>query len=148
MSNTVTFDYAYFVATYPEMSWLLPEQAAIYFEMAEELHRNMSRYVSNDKWQLILLNMLVAHLAARGRVKNGELVNPLVGRISNATEGSVSVGTEYGTPSSGSKEWYTQTKYGADYWQFTASYRTARYIPGPRRVFDWPFPGNPWLAPR
>lgn len=57
-----------------------------------------------------LLFLLVAHLCALRGEDNG-----LVGRITSASEGSVSVSVD----SSGSNDaswWYLQTPYGADYW--------------------------------
>ncbi|EDJ4876599.1 DUF4054 domain-containing protein, partial [Salmonella enterica] len=52
-----------------------------------------------------------------------------VGRITSASQGSVSVSVD----NSGSNDaswWYLQTPYGADYWQATAPYRSMEYVPG------------------
>jgi hypothetical protein len=61
----------------------------------------------------------------------------MVGRINSATEGSVSITSDYGSAGSGgpSEAWYTQTPYGALYWAATAQYRTWQYHIGPQ-----PFP--------
>ena len=44
----------------------------------------------------------------------------IVGRISSASEGSVSVSSEYKDSGSPSEAFFTQTKYGAMFWQATA----------------------------
>jgi hypothetical protein len=60
------------------------------------------------------------------------------GRISSASEGSVSAAFDMNVPP-GSAQWWAQTKYGSDYWLAMAPYRTMQYRPGPRRVFSrWP----------
>jgi hypothetical protein len=83
-----------------------------------------------------LLNLIVAHIAALNAPQaNGQSASPLVGRISSATEGSVTVQAEMGPPS-GTSAWWMQTKYGASFWQATASMRTMQYVPGRQPVFD------------
>ncbi len=79
--------------------------------------------------------MLTAHIAAlysqsRGDPEPGQPkdANTPVGRISNATEGSVTVALEY--DATNPQEWFSQTKYGASFWAATATYRTMRYVPG------------------
>ena len=71
-----------------------------------------------------LLWMLTAHCALlRGALNNGV---PLpVGRTSSATEGSVSIGSEYAAP--GTAAWFTQTQYGAAFWQATLYLRSFNY---------------------
>ena len=92
--------------------------------------------------------MLAAHIAQlnapqiNGQPGTGAGNAPapnIVGRIANASEGSVSVSTQLDLPP-GSSQWFAQTKYGLAYWQATAAYRTMRYIPGPYRAFTpWPY---------
>ena len=63
----------------------------------------------------------------------------LVGRISSASVGSVSVSTE-NAGATQSASWYQQTQYGSTYWAMTASFRTMRYVPGPSRNMEpWGF---------
>ena len=64
----------------------------------------------------------------------------IVGRISTATEGSVSVAAEFGGNGGPTQDWYTGTRYGAQYWVATAQFRTALYIPAPGGVC------GPWGA--
>jgi len=96
--------------------------------------------VSDIPTRTMLLYMLTSHIAALNAPLNGQASSPLVGRISNATEGSVSVRTEMESMP-GSSQWYNQTKYGAAFWQATLQYRQARYIPAvPRNFQPYGFP--------
>ena len=66
----------------------------------------------------LLLWMLTAHIATlKGALNPGGSTTP-VGRIASATEGSVSIGTEYNAP--GTAAWFIQTQYGAAFWQATS----------------------------
>ena len=59
------------------------------------------------------------------------LVARIIGRINTASEGSVSVGAEFGGNGGPTQDWYTSTRYGALYWTATAMYRTMLYVPAP-----------------
>jgi hypothetical protein len=70
----------------------------------------------------------------------------IVGRINNAAEGDVSVSSEWAAPPNANQAYFTQTKYGADYWTMTARYRTALFIPAPPSAYN-PLAGlgiGPW----
>lgn len=128
----VVFNYATWSATYPNFADVPPTQVDGFFLVAETILDNTAcSPVVNLTIRANLLNLLVAHIAQLF----GPSASPLVGRISNASEGSVSVGTDMGTQPPGAA-WYMQTQYGALYWTATAPYRTARYRPGPQ-----PYPG-------
>ncbi|MEF3068037.1 DUF4054 domain-containing protein [Pandoraea apista] len=136
----VTFDYSAWTSRYPEFSSVAQSLALDYFNEACLYLDNTDRSLVLDVPQrTMLLNMLTAHIAALNSGTNGQAASPLVGRIANATEGSVSVGTAY-AEASGSRAWYDQTRYGAAYWQATAPYRTLRYRPGfsPSGYPKWP----------
>lgn len=79
------------------------------------------------------LNMIVAHLAAT----QGPGSSGLVGRISAASEGSVSVSADYGTQAASAAYWL-QSPYGAQYWQATAPYRTFIPVPAPPSPAEFP----------
>lgn len=88
--------------------------------------------------QTMLMYMLTAHLLqisfgpnGEGAIAGGGGAVGLVGRIASAGEGSVNVSMDY--PSTPNNAWFLQTPYGADFWQATANYRRARYLPGPTR---------------
>ncbi len=142
MANQVEFNYAAWIARYPEFTAVTEPTALGYFNEAVIYHRNDGTGpVTDDTVQLALLNMVVAHIAARYAIINGVSPSPLVGRITNATEGSVSVTVGgFASVQPATMEWWLQTKPGSDYWFATAPYRVFNYRPGPRRVFDQVFP--------
>ncbi|MEQ4659659.1 DUF4054 domain-containing protein, partial [Providencia manganoxydans] len=57
-------------------------------------------------------------------------------RASSASEGSVSVSLDYG-PTTNAEKWYTQTPYGAEYWQMTSKYRSFLYTLGVMPMPVW-----------
>jgi len=136
MGVIVSFDYNLWATRYPEFAtacgpsgapFISPALAQLYFDEATMYQANNGAGpVCDSATQLRLLNMLTAHIAAL----NMSGSSPLVGRISNASEGSVSVGSDNQYPP-GTPQWYQQTKYGAAWWAATAQYRTMRYTPGP-----------------
>lgn len=123
----VSFNYATWSARYPELSAVGSDLAQAYFNEATlYLDNTDASLVQDINARATLLNMLTAHIAQLNMPGS----SPLVGRITNASEGSVSVATTYSDAMPGSMAWYVQTKYGASYWQATAQYRMMRYIPG------------------
>lgn len=120
-------------------------RANILFAQATIYHRNDGTGpVCDPVVQLALLDMVVAHLAYMQYGLPGQPPSPIVGRISSASQGSVSVSTEFpGQPASAA--WWDQTRYGANYWAATLPYRTMRYVPPVSRIFN-PFP--PWFGSR
>lgn len=119
----VAFDLAAFRARYPEFAgtadaliqscWL---EGTIYLDNTD------ASLVTDVARRAIYLNMLTAHIVKLA-------TSALVGRINQATEGSVTVSAEMG-PATNTSAWYMQTQYGASYWQATASFRTFQPIPG------------------
>ena len=136
----VAFDYAKWTTSFPELSGIVEGEAAEYFAQASELFFNNLGWPGSLPQAARLLNLLTAHIAwlfaARdesGRPVTGGTQDPpaLVGRITNASEGSVSVQAEWqaGSNASPSQAWFLQSRYGGMYWQATAALRTAIYIP-------------------
>jgi hypothetical protein len=139
MGAVVTFDYQKWAARYPEFCGVTPPQAQAFFDEAQIYHRNDAMGpIRNPAVQLTMLNMVTAHIAALYAGINGQPASPLVGRISQAAEGSVNVSTDM-TIDPGSEQWWSQTKYGLSYWTAAAPYRTMQYVPGFAR------PTNPFL---
>lgn len=151
MTPAVTFNYSVWVARYPEFVNVGQPLAQSYFDDA-------GLYCANDACNPAfcilptLLNMLTAHIAwlnaprdaAGNPSSTGTQPAPsLVGRISAATEGSVSVTSEYDSDAGPSQAWFLQTKYGAAFWQATAQFRTMRYGARPTIVVDGVFPYFP-----
>lgn len=139
MGIVVTFDFAGWQALFPQFSTLTETQVVtLVLPLAEQYCRNDGGGpVSTAATQTNLLNLMVAHICALLFGVNGQPPSPLVGRISNATEGSVSVAVDF--PQTPNSVWYNQTQFGAMFWAATAIYRTMRYMPGPCRAF------NPWI---
>jgi len=83
-----------------------------------------------------LMYLLLAHmLTLYGWVSASGTVTPgtgAVGRVSSATEGTVSTSLEYKAAATAGEAWYNQTQYGAMYWVMTAPFRSFRYIPAGR----------------
>lgn len=128
MGVIVAFDYVKWIARYPEFASVTQPVAQGYFDEASIYHANDGGGpIRTEAIQLALLNMVTAHLAKMNAVINGEPASDLVGRVSNATEGSVSVQADMGNVPAGSQAWWLQTKYGAGYWAATAAWRTANY---------------------
>jgi hypothetical protein len=142
-TGIVVFNPAQFLIRYPEFASVDPGLLQAYFDEATiYLSNTECSVVRNIEPRALLLNMLVAHIAAINAGVNGQPASPLVGRVNTATEGSVSVGTAMdGVP--GTAAWFMQTKYGSSYWQATAQYRTARYIPGSSQRCAFPRGGWP-----
>lgn len=139
MGVRVTFNYTAWAAMFPMFGTLTqPQVVGMALPLAEQYCRNDGGGpVSTAATQTNLLNLMVAHICQLIFGVNGQPPSPLVGRISGATEGSVSVQTDFEQTTNSA--WYNQTPFGAAYWAATAPYRTARYVPGPRRVF------SPWF---
>jgi len=149
MANFVNFDQTLFLTRYPEFADVNPTLLGMYFAEAGLFLDNSGAGVIQDpNQQLILMNMLTAHIAELNRLTTGpdgtaHAVNQLVGRVSSATQGTVTLQADYSSPE-GIQQWLDQTKYGAAYNAATAGYRLFRYRAGPRRVFDPIYGGRPW----
>jgi Protein of unknown function (DUF4054) len=82
--------------------------------------------------RLGLLNMLVAHIRwLAGDLSADGQARP-VGRVSDASEGSVSASFDYAAASQNNGQWFNQSQYGAEFWQATSSLRGFRYVGPPR----------------
>lgn len=148
----ITFVYADWIAVYPMFSGISEPVAQNYFDIATMYCANRLGPVRTLDQLRMLLYLLTCHVAwimspkdAAGNPTSGAGANNqgMVGRISSATEGSVSVQTENLYPE-GTAQWYQQTEWGSTYWSATAIYRTMRYRPGVRR-YGIPYQG--WLYP-
>ncbi len=136
MGVVVAFNYQGFITAFPEFNYLSSAQVLNYFTLATSFCRNDGCGPVNDpNMQSTLLNMLTAHIAQMfAPTASGQNAPQTVGRIANASEGSVSVQLQFDAPPTAS--WYIQTKYGAMYWQATAQFRTMHYRSPPNRVID------------
>ena len=130
----VIFDPTAFKAAYPAFVNVPDALLTEYFNIA-------TLYLSNTDCSIVqdiakrttLLWLLTAHIAYLSGALNPVPGTPgLVGRVSSATEGSVSVSTEY--PTNPNNAWFLQTQWGAIFWQATLSYRSFHYRARPTVV--------------
>ncbi len=144
MGVQVGFNYAQWVAMFPEFAAVREGTAQGYFTLATTFCRNDGGGpVPTQELQSTLLNTLTAHVAQLFWTPPGAQPNQLTGRITDATEGSVSVSTELMSTITANQAWFMQTKYGVMYWQMTAPFRTMRYtIANPNFVDPWVRPGG------
>ena len=128
--TVVAFSSSTFLARYPEFSSVSTDLLSAYFtEAGLYLDNTDNSIVQNTTTRLLLLNMLTAHIAMLNGALSADGLPLPVGRISNASEGSVSTALDYIEP--GTEAWFVQTQYGAAFWQASLRYRLARYIPRP-----------------
>lgn len=136
--GVAVFDYSVWSILYPTLAPKVPQPvAAAYFSQAGlYLNNTDDSIVSDVGARTQLFYLLVSHIAAlNGATPASEA--GLVGRISEASQGSVTIKTDL-SASPGSEQWYVQTPWGFQYWEATAQYRNAQYIPG-----EQPFLGVP-----
>lgn len=138
--SAVTFNYSNWALRYPELACSVPDELAQLFFAEACLYCDNTNcsLVTDDSatgQRALFLGMLTAHIAALNAPLNGQASAQVVGRLSNATEGSVSVQFQNDYPP-GSAQWFQQTKYGAAYWQASAQFRTGRYVASPARLVD------------
>ena len=146
---SVTFNYATWIATFPEFKGVSSEMGQSYFDIATLYFQNCG-WTGSLPQAPTLLYMLTSHVAwlLAPRDGNGNPASsgvpapPLVGRISSAAEGSVNVSTELDGSGSPSEAFFSQTKYGLLFWQGTSQFRTARWVGGPRPIVNGVFPSR------
>lgn len=147
-NQVVTFNFGDWIGLYPEFGTVSPAQAQAYFNQATTVCDNTPTSPIQDPFTLTtLLYLATAHIAQLFAMLNGQAPRSLVGRISNAAEGSVSVATVYTTPTTDLQAWWNQTSYGAMFWSSTTMFRTGFYVrPGYGQTFPIsnPPPGGPW----
>ncbi len=128
----VVFDPAAFKARYPEFAAVADATlAACFTEAGLYLSNADNSPVQNLTRRATLFDMLTAHVAYLGGLLSADGLPRPVGRVSQASEGSVSASFE--GPPPGSAQWFQQSQYGAAFWQATSSLRGMRYIPCPTR---------------
>ena len=134
--GVVVFNYTEWTTLFPELAYISSGQAQIYFNTAQQWCDNTACSPVVDfapgGQRDTFLNFITAHLAALlSPAASGAPASPLVGRISNATEGSVSVATDLKISASDLAQFFAQTRYGLMYWTMSAQYRKFLYSPRP-----------------
>lgn len=132
----VVFVPADFKAAYPEFVTVADGVLSTNFTLAElQLANTCRSRVINAAKRETLLNLLTAHITQLRNGTGGNAAGGLVGRVSEAHEGTVGVSADMGTVVYG-QAYYMQTQWGAMYWQATAMYRTAVYVAAPPTCAD------------
>lgn len=127
-----TFNLAVFLARYAEFTAYAAANTLALPAMFLEAQLYFSRF--GEPNALTYLNMLTAHIAfLAGAFTTDGQARP-VGRMTDATEGSVSASFEGVTPTPGTGSWFMQSQYGAAFWQATSSLRGFRYRARPTFV--------------
>ncbi len=135
VTGQVVFDPVAFVASFPDFTNTAQPVLQSCFDRAVlQLDNGPNSRVQDANLRETLLNLLTAHICFLNygtAPATGSPVSPpgVVGHISSATEGSVSVSAEVG-PKEGSRSWFMQSKWGIEYWEATAGYRNMQYVPG------------------
>ena len=128
MSNVFVFDPIEFKSVYPQFSKFTDSQLDWFFEMVEnDVLDNTETSCIPLSTRRKLFFLLVAHKAQlQDRIDEGN--SSLVGRISSATEGSVSISSDYLSSPTALAQWLNQTPYGAEYYAMTSKYRTVLWV--------------------
>lgn len=138
------FDYAQFSSLFPELigtgGVTEPIATALFLPAGYLLDNTDCSPVQDVAARLVYLDYVVAHLASLAGYPlapgaTGPTPSGVIGRISSATEGSVSVSSQWGAAMSDSEAFWLQSQYGAIFWNMTRWLRTARYIAPPPRYF-------------
>lgn len=128
----VAFDPAAFRTRYPVFAGVADAVlSACFTEAGLYLSNSDASPVQDLARRAMLLNMLTAHVATLGGALSADGQPLPVGRVSSASEGAVSVSTDFAP--AGSAAWFAQTQYGAAFWQATTALRSFVYIPQPTR---------------
>ena len=139
--GVAVYNDADFKAAFPEFAATPSNLLSAKFSLAGLfLNNSDSSPVQDVGLRTQLLYMVTAHLAKLDPAIGGQ---ETVGRVSNATEGGVSVAADYLTQSQ-SQAFWVQTQYGAMFWTSTAFLRSARYVAAPRRNMGVPGRSWPW----
>jgi len=144
-TGIVTFDEAAFLARFPMFSaWATANPG----QLQERFNEVTAIYINNGPMARVLdvtersylINYAIAHVLT----VEGALADPTttdasaaagrVGRVSSASEGTVSAQLDMGAVP-GTAAWWMQTQFGAAYWNATAKYRTVRYARPPSMCY-------------
>ena len=129
----VVFDPATFKLAFPEFAQVPDARLTVLFGMvtATTIDNTDASVVVDPLQRSPMIDLLIAHmLALFGYTRADGTFVPgpgVVGRVSSATEGSVSTSLEYRAAATATEAWYNQTPYGAMYWAMTAPFRSFRY---------------------
>lgn len=161
-TGTVIFSYDNWEAAFPALSGAVASPVAqrLFFQATILLDNTPCSIVQDVNQRSALYDLLIAHLAVleAGAVTvdqpkdvNGvaipgttATISPgMVGQITTAREGSVSVGVQSlsrGSSVYGTEDWYNQTQYGATFWAMIQPFLRGFYDSGPDQSARWLVP--------
>jgi hypothetical protein len=129
--GVVVFVPATFKTLFPAFAAVADGVLSIYFTLATlVLNNSCCSRVQDATVREQLLNLLVAHIASIFGGPNGT-PSGLVGVVTSATEGSVSVSAELASHIPFTAAYFAQTQYGLLFWQATAPWRQFVYVAPP-----------------
>lgn len=132
--GVVTFDSGEFLAAYPEFTGVGTGLLQANFNLSTiNIANCCGSPVVDPVVRQALLYLLTAHITFLFTpcLANNQQPPGIVGRISSATQGSVSLAADF--PQTPESAWFNQTKYGAQFWAMTAVVRTMHHIPAPHQ---------------
>jgi hypothetical protein len=135
--TVIVFSPTDFVACYPEFANATDTRLTDIFNLVQYtmIDNTDNSPVMDPNFRTQLIYMAMGHLLliyglAPAQRSDGTLDNTPPGRISSATEGTITTAFQMEvTNANGSAAWWNQTKYGAMYWMATARFRSFRYFP-------------------
>lgn len=132
--GVVEFDAAAFKVLYPQFAAVADALLEMYFTLATMiLNNSCSSVVSDANLREQLLNLLVAHIATLWpTAASAGSGGGIVGNVTSATEGTVSVSAAWASQVSQSMAYFIQTQFGALFWQLTSPFRSFRYVAPPQ----------------
>lgn len=130
--GVVVFTYSVWAQSFPALAASVNQtQAQMYFNIATMyLDNSATSPIIDTNIRSMILGLLTAHIATLFGTVNGSAPSTLVGRITNAAQGSVNVAVDM--PDNPNAAWFNQTPFGAAAWQAMAPYRQALYIAAPQ----------------
>jgi hypothetical protein len=132
--GVVAFVPADFRVLYPQFTNPPTTDAMLqnYFLLATlVLNNSCGSIVSDANEREQLLNLLVAHIATLVPIQPAAGAGSgvvIVGPVSSAAEGSVSISSGYAARVANNEAWFAQTQYGFLFWQLVRQYTTMHYV--------------------
>jgi hypothetical protein len=135
-TGVVVFVPATFKTLFPEFATLDNAVLSFNFDLSTlVLNNSCCSRVKDAVKREQLLNLLTAHITALRNGVNGQTPSGIVGRVSSASEGSVSVDADLGdVPFTAA--YFAQTQYGLLFWKATAPWRQFVYVAPPQVCAD------------
>lgn len=134
MGHSVAFDYDQWIAAFPALATVLEAQANAAWDLAGLIWPNDGTGPANtEAEQRALMGYLTAHVVQIDRTSS---TGGMTGRVTSASQGSVSASVESFGPMNLSRAWLSQTPYGQAFLVATMKYRGARWYGAPRRSFE------------